>query len=497
MNSDRVFWIGVLLACIVGFGLRCYGIWENEFWTDELVAIRTSHTMGSIGDHCFQRFSSPPLRYLLTWVFLDYFHEDRLIRIPSLVAGTLAILLTALLARRWFGNGAGFWASWAVSLNPWMIAYSQDGRMHIVAMFFFLCSIYLAIPLPTRWKRLTLFLGGFCLALSSAITYAAVIVCFGGLLVVMLESLGPSRKEWAVDVLTFTAPWGVWMFSWLALLWVMTSPIWQPPPPPPEENPIEVTQTVDSEPESTIEPLPPPPRRPMPLFNPYFYRESIANIWDDQPLKFLFLLGTLLFVIGKGTFQSPGRGSRFALFAIPILLILILQPHQFYRRYLLSLLPFPLIGIGILGTFFDRKLLGTLVFGLALAAMSLHPTYWVLTHSPQPWKSATEYLEENVKPGDHLMMGSHQAEFAASYYMVGKVPTWDIVYYSMVEGKFMEMTKKRGTSWFVQWFGISPQLEQRILEFYDKVEVYPGRFGQIVVFKEKDSVEEETAEDDE
>ncbi|MCA9427151.1 MAG: hypothetical protein KC994_18870, partial [Candidatus Omnitrophica bacterium] len=72
MNSDRVFWIGVLLACIVGFGLRCYGIWENEFWTDELVAIRTSHTMGSIGDHCFQRFSSPPLRYLLTWVFLDY-----------------------------------------------------------------------------------------------------------------------------------------------------------------------------------------------------------------------------------------------------------------------------------------------------------------------------------------------------------------------------------------------------------------------------------------
>ncbi len=479
--SGRVFWVGVLLAMAVGFGLRAYKIWENEFWTDELMAIRTSHTIEGVQKHCFSRFTSPPFRYLLTWFFLNYPHEERLVRIPSLLSGCLAIMVAALLARNWFGSPAGFWSAWAVALNPWMIVYSQDGRMHIVAMFFYLSALWLALHPTWGSRRGYLLLGGVCLAFSSAITYAAVIVCFGGLLVVLWEFYRNSGKQFRSNTLAFSTPWAVWMFSWLSLLWIVTSAAWtqdvsQIEMAPPRQ---EITIGADSTPPSN-----PPPRR-MPLLDPYFYREALADTWQDRPLKFLVILGFIVFISVKGIPGCPSRTSRILLFAIPIAVILFLQPQQFYRRYLLSLLPFPLIGIGILGAFMSGRVLGKVAFAILLVGLSIQPVAWVINHPPQAWNATGDYLKDHLEHGDQLLMGTHQAEYAASWYMVGKVPTWKIVYNGMFLNRFVDIPKEKGTCWFVQWFGMPPRFEHEFLKIYDKAAVFPGRFGTITIYREK------------
>jgi len=367
--------------------------------------------------------------------------------------------------------------------------------MHIVAMFFFLLSMGLSMPPPQGRKRLWLCAGGLSLAVSSAITYAAVIVCFGGLLVVVWERFRRSPATWLSDSLTFSAPWGIWMVSWLSVVWVVTSPMWADPPSPAAvtETEIEEQAETDSEKEREAE-SDSSVKRPIPLLDPYFYRESIADTWNDRLLKVLVIACAFYFFFARGKGGCPERVSRLLFFAIPIASILILQPQQFYRRYLLSLFPFAMIGVGALGALLSRRIWMGFLFGIGLALLNVAPVIWVLSHSPQPWKSATTYLNENMAPGDQLFMGSHQAEFGASYYMVGKVPTWEIVYYSMIGERFIERTEERGTSWFVQWYGLPPETEEWVLEYYDKVRVFPGRFGTIMIYREKPQVDEEEEE---
>jgi len=172
-------------------------------------------------------------------------------------------------------------------------------------------------------------------------------------------------------------------------------------------------------------------------------------------------------------------------------IILVLQPSHFYKRYLLSLLPLQLMGIGLIGAYCSRRVWGVLPYVTVLAGLSLPPTVWVINHPPQAWKAAGEFLEEHISPVDQVLMGNFQAELAASYYMVGKVPTWNFVYNGMFEDRYKEVPKERGTAWFVQWYGMSPRLLAEFEGIYEDPILFESRYGHIKVFKEREGVEGE------
>ena len=182
-----------------------------------------------------------------------------------------------------------------------------------------------------------------------------------------------------------------------------------------------------------------------------------------------------------------------AFLAVPIAVILVLQPNQFYRRYLLSLLPFALIGIGVVCGALSRRWWVALPMAIAVGVISLTSTFWVLGRPPQAWNCVAEYLRKRLEPTDTLLVGTHQAEMAASYYIVGKVPTWSIVYHGYKQGRYQPEAERRGTVWFVQpWQGLLPDFEHTIQQHYDKVKVCPGRFGHIMVFREKNESDKES-----
>lgn len=95
---------------------------------------------------------SPPLYFALAWVCAQLGSAAELIRLPALIAGLASIPLAFLLARRLFGFSAGLVAAAVMSLNPFMVFYSTDGRAYTVAIALQLASTLAMLVAAERRK---------------------------------------------------------------------------------------------------------------------------------------------------------------------------------------------------------------------------------------------------------------------------------------------------------------------------------------------------------
>ena len=71
---------------------------------------------------------SPPLYFVLAWLTTKLGSAPELIRLPSLIAGTASIPLVYWVGLRAVGRTAGLMAAAVMTLSPFMIFYSADGR---------------------------------------------------------------------------------------------------------------------------------------------------------------------------------------------------------------------------------------------------------------------------------------------------------------------------------------------------------------------------------
>ena len=83
---------------------------------------------------------SPPLFFILAWLSAKLGSMPELVRLPSLVAGTVSIPLVYMVGARAVNRPAGLIAASVMALNPFMIFYSGDGRGYAVAIALLLGS---------------------------------------------------------------------------------------------------------------------------------------------------------------------------------------------------------------------------------------------------------------------------------------------------------------------------------------------------------------------
>jgi len=83
---------------------------------------------------------SPPLYFILAWLAAKLGSAPELVRLPSLIAGTISIPLTYLVGARAINRPAGLIAAGAMALSPFMIFYSADGRGYAVTIALLLGS---------------------------------------------------------------------------------------------------------------------------------------------------------------------------------------------------------------------------------------------------------------------------------------------------------------------------------------------------------------------
>jgi uncharacterized membrane protein len=89
-----------------------------------------------------------PLHYLMVWLTslpIDPTSSTVLVRLPSVIAGTLLVPTTYALGRVMFGGGAGLVAALLVALSPVAIGYSQDVRPYSLLVLLAALSVLLLL----------------------------------------------------------------------------------------------------------------------------------------------------------------------------------------------------------------------------------------------------------------------------------------------------------------------------------------------------------------
>jgi hypothetical protein len=165
-------WIWALAAITAaGAALRFSTLSVQSFWLDEAVTHQlVTRTLGSMLSAIPHSESTPPLYYVLAWVWVRVFSAGEVgLRSLSALIGTATIVLLALIARRLGGRRAGLAAAALCATNPLLIWYSQEARAYALLVAF--CALSLWCLLREDWR-------GFALAsaLALATHYFAVFI---------------------------------------------------------------------------------------------------------------------------------------------------------------------------------------------------------------------------------------------------------------------------------------------------------------------------------
>ncbi len=134
-SSKDVLWIVVALT-VVGLALRLVLVGDS-LYGDELSTYYTvaGHGLGSTLANVRSDVElTPPLYYILTWLFARLGDTPEALRAVSMLAGVATIPLTYQLGARTVGVRAALFAAALTALSPLLIFYSTEARAYSLMM---------------------------------------------------------------------------------------------------------------------------------------------------------------------------------------------------------------------------------------------------------------------------------------------------------------------------------------------------------------------------
>src|SRR5512135_361989 len=130
---------------VIGFALRIWNLAAQSVWWDEAYTVQTAR----YGWNTFWQLQTiarhPPLYFLSVslWGNLTGWSEFSL-RFLSVIYGILGLVLLYKLCARLLPKPAGLWTLAVASVNPALIAYSQEGRMYALTFMLACAMLYFA-----------------------------------------------------------------------------------------------------------------------------------------------------------------------------------------------------------------------------------------------------------------------------------------------------------------------------------------------------------------
>ncbi len=198
----------LLAPVIVGSALRFATLAHQSFWVDESATLSIlHHSLGSVLPAVRASESTPPLYYLLAWLWAHGLGFGEVgVRSLSALCGTATVVAVAVVARRIGGVRAGAGAAWIVALDPVLFWYSQEARAY--GLFALLSVISLGSMLSLRARPSVRRAAGWtavCVAAGATHYFAGFLV--GAELCVLLACPGPAltRRALIPSTLVFAA----------------------------------------------------------------------------------------------------------------------------------------------------------------------------------------------------------------------------------------------------------------------------------------------------
>jgi uncharacterized membrane protein len=206
--GTRVILLGIVL---LAFLVRVYHLDFQSLWRDEMDAIRFAREPLSILLSNFTRAGwNGPLYYLLLRPWLTVAGDSEFaLRFFSLFWGVLAVPLTYAVSRRWFTPFPATLAPLLITLSPYLVWYSQEGKMYALLLALILLSMYLYTQALER-GRLWLWLGHVLVTSLGLYVHvlAAIIVPLQALLFVIWWPRYQARwRSWLAAMAALTLPY--------------------------------------------------------------------------------------------------------------------------------------------------------------------------------------------------------------------------------------------------------------------------------------------------
>jgi hypothetical protein len=132
---------------IVGFVLRIHSLGTGSFWFDETISSIAAIAMSERGTPVLPSgffYGRAILNTFLIALSFSVFGVNEFAgRLPSVIFGTLTILLVYHISSKWCNKRIGIIAAILVAFSVWEIAWSRQARMYQQLQFFYLLSLYL------------------------------------------------------------------------------------------------------------------------------------------------------------------------------------------------------------------------------------------------------------------------------------------------------------------------------------------------------------------
>ena len=205
--------VALLAIFVVGLALRLYGLGSESLWWDEVYAIATMAHPGSLE---IVRLSStdnnPPFFYLILHFWMLLAGDSAFaVRLPSALAGALAIPVMYGVGKLLFDRSAGLVGALILALGAYHVRYAQEARAYGPMVFFTLLSFYFFVKLVKEGR--TPYATGGYVACTALLMYTHFYAVFFALAQVLY--LLASRK----DLRGWILPGGV--LALLYLPWVL------------------------------------------------------------------------------------------------------------------------------------------------------------------------------------------------------------------------------------------------------------------------------------
>ncbi len=396
----RLSWERIGLAAILftGLALRLAFLDHKGLWLDEAVTLSKAMAQPSTIVIAHDE-AHPPLYYLFMHFWLMLGQSEVLLRLPSVIFGTLALPFLYGLSREWIGREGAPLATALLALSPLHIWYSQEARMYSLVPLLALAAAFNAVQ-AIRGQGRGYWVAAILAALAAIYTdYSAVVsLWLGNLAFLTLASHRPElRSQWRAWVLAH----GVLLLGYLPWLPLLGQQMRSFIP-----SQLDVYTTV--------------------IFR-LLHMDTTSEHWQ---MVLLAGLALALLLLGLAWWRGARaiawlvrqRWISWA-FIAALGLSLIAMPiprGYFLKRESLILLPFLLMG----AAWAIRRTRKPHILAAGALALSLVISlYTILAVPKEQWREAVAWVQAQQAPGDVIALQPDYGHYVFSYYYQGK-PRW-------------------------------------------------------------------------
>ncbi len=413
MAWKRVTLSVALVSALFALALRLHDLSGRPLWLDEIITQKRALLPFSalISDSLANLHF--PSYFVLVRAFDTPIINEAMLRLPSAIFGSLAVLLAALIAAEVCSPRAGLAAGMLMALSPMEVQFGQEARSYTLVSCLVLLALWglvriakfstnEAAPIADGWRAgWVAYMIGTIAALNVLLVSVYWLLASNLAMVFVILRAGAQRavqlRHW---LLTQAIIILIWLPGLLAIALVN------------HQDPLRGYRWI---PPSTLQHI------GTVLSTVYLFRASDVTSFELLPTLVPGLGIAIAVLVLFGAWRLKGKpkqlaviGLAFITMPVAMLLMSIFQPVWIPRYLLWSTGPFfVLAGIGMAAL--PRRLFPLAVAAIVITGLVNLVPYYHAETKPR-WDLAAAYLAAHVRPGDSVVVSSTGAKYALDAY---------------------------------------------------------------------------------